>query len=83
MSTGRILGVDSTATNEIPAKIASGEARIAVVMEMNAGDYWGQWTAGLQREAKRFDSISPTRAATTLAKRFICRKPWRRSLTLS
>jgi simple sugar transport system substrate-binding protein len=54
MPTERSLGVGSTATNDIPAKIASGGARIAVVMQLNAGDYWGQWFAGVQREAKRF-----------------------------
>jgi ABC-type sugar transport system substrate-binding protein len=54
MPTERSLGVGSIATNDIPAKIASGGARIAVVMQLNAGDYWGQWVAGVQREAKRF-----------------------------
>jgi ABC-type sugar transport system substrate-binding protein len=54
MPTGRILGVHPTATHEIPAKIASGGARVAVVMQLNAGDYWGQWVAGARSEAKRF-----------------------------
>ena len=85
MPTGRILGVHPTATHEIPAKIASGGARIAVVMQLNAGDYWGQRVAGARSEAKRFGiklNISDANGDTP-AKRFICTKPWRRSPTRS
>jgi simple sugar transport system substrate-binding protein len=48
-----ILAVSSSATKEIPAKIASGEAKIAVVTLLSAGDYWEQWIGGVQSEARR------------------------------
>jgi simple sugar transport system substrate-binding protein len=64
MSTGKLftgaaessikpLLVSSAATNEVPAKIASGELRIAVVRQLNAGDYYEQWISGVQSEAER------------------------------
>ena len=64
MSTGKLftgaaessikpLLVSSAATNEVPAKVASGELRIAVVRQLNAGDYYEQWISGVQSEAER------------------------------
>jgi simple sugar transport system substrate-binding protein len=50
---GKMLAVSASATNEIPAKIASGGARIAVVKQLNVGDYYEQWIGGVQSEAKR------------------------------
>lgn len=47
------LLVSSTATNEVPVKVAAGELRIAVVRQLNAGDYYEQWISGVQREAER------------------------------
>ena len=66
MSTGKLftgaaessikpLLVSSAATNEVPAKVASGELRIAVVRQLNAGDYYEQWISGVQSEAKRLN----------------------------
>jgi len=64
MSTGKLftgaaessikpLLVSSAATNDVPAKVASGELRIAVVRQLNAGDYYEQWISGVQSEAER------------------------------
>ena len=64
MSTGKLftsaaessikpLLVSSAATNAVPAKVASGELRIAVVRQLNAGDYYEQWISGVQSEAER------------------------------
>jgi simple sugar transport system substrate-binding protein len=50
---GKMLAVSSSATHEIPAKIASGGVSVAVVRQLNAGDYYEQWIAGVQDEAKR------------------------------
>ena len=47
------LLVSSAATNEVPAKVASGELRISVVRQLNAGDYYEQWISGVQSEAER------------------------------
>jgi simple sugar transport system substrate-binding protein len=66
MSTGKLftgaaessikpLLVSSAATNDVPAKVASGELRIAVVRQLNAGDYYEQWISGVQSEAKRLN----------------------------
>jgi simple sugar transport system substrate-binding protein len=47
------LLVSPTATNEVPTKVVSGELRIAVVRQLNVGDYYEQWISGVQREAER------------------------------
>jgi simple sugar transport system substrate-binding protein len=47
------LLVASAATNELPAKVASGGLRIAVVRQLNTGDYYEQWILGAQSEAER------------------------------
>jgi simple sugar transport system substrate-binding protein len=49
----KLLLVSSAATNELPAKVASGELRIAVVRQLNTGDYYEQWISGVQSEAER------------------------------
>lgn len=49
----RPLVVSSTATSQVPAKVASGELRIAVVRQLNVGDYYEQWISGVQGEAER------------------------------
>ncbi len=76
-----ILAVSSSATKEIPAKIASGEAKIAVVTLLSAGDYWEQWIGGVQSEARRLRiklDISNADGDHTRQARYL-QEPWRRS----
>ncbi|MEU8247328.1 substrate-binding domain-containing protein [Nonomuraea sp. NPDC048916] len=39
-------------TAAVPAKFASGDVRIALVRQLSSGDYFEQWLAGAQAEAK-------------------------------
>jgi simple sugar transport system substrate-binding protein len=52
-SPAKPLRVSSTATNEVPPTVASGELKIAVVKQLNTGDYYEQWISGLENEAQR------------------------------
>lgn len=52
-SPAKPLRVSSTATNEVPPTVASGELKIAVVRQLNTGDYYEQWISGLENEAQR------------------------------
>ncbi|MFL5332619.1 MAG: substrate-binding domain-containing protein [Geminicoccaceae bacterium] len=47
------LRVSAAATDKVPAKVASGALRIAVVRQLSAGDYYQQWIAGARSEAER------------------------------
>lgn len=45
------LTVSASATSEVPEKLKSGDLRIAVVRQINSGDFYEQWMAGAQQEA--------------------------------
>lgn len=45
------LEVSANAPTEIPDKFKSGEARIAVVRQLNVGDVYQAWIAGVEEEA--------------------------------
>lgn len=47
------LSVAASATGDVPEKVKSGQLRIAVVRQLNVGDYYEQWIAGVQKEADR------------------------------
>ncbi|SDK04748.1 simple sugar transport system substrate-binding protein [Nonomuraea jiangxiensis] len=42
----------ATPTVAVPAKFAAGNVRIALVRQLSSGDYFEQWLAGAQAEAK-------------------------------
>ncbi|WP_431901907.1 substrate-binding domain-containing protein [Nonomuraea sp. bgisy101] len=42
----------ATPTAAVPAKFASGDVRISLVRQLSSGDYFEQWLAGAQAEAK-------------------------------
>lgn len=44
--------ISATATTQVPALFAKGDVRIAVVRQLNTGDVYENWIAGIQAEAK-------------------------------
>ncbi|MEM6461082.1 MAG: substrate-binding domain-containing protein [Pseudomonadota bacterium] len=47
------LKVSDSAPTEVPEKFKNGEARIAVVRQLNVGDVYQAWIAGVEEEAKK------------------------------
>ena len=47
------LKVSASAPTEVPDKFKNGEARIAVVRQLNVGDVYQAWIAGVEEEAKK------------------------------
>lgn len=47
------LEVSPNAPTEVPEKFANGEARIAVVRQLNVGDVYQAWIEGVQAEAEK------------------------------
>lgn len=52
-NTHQQLSVSPSATTEVPEKVDAGKLRISVVRQLNVGDYYEQWIAGVQEEAER------------------------------
>ncbi|MEV5408901.1 substrate-binding domain-containing protein [Thermopolyspora sp. NPDC052614] len=51
-STGTIGSAAPAATRSAPPEFANGEVTIALVRQLSSGDYFEQWLAGAQAEAK-------------------------------
>ncbi len=45
--------ISSAANEAVPKKFADGSVRIAVVRQLNTGDYYQNWISGVQSEAKK------------------------------
>ncbi|MGW4800513.1 substrate-binding domain-containing protein [Nonomuraea sp. NPDC004297] len=43
-------------TTSVPARFAAGDVRIALVRQLSSGDYFEQWLAGAQAEAKALNA---------------------------